>query len=412
MASTSGSTPEKLRSLRIDPEHKNSGGGNGRGIVYLIVGILLGFGGAYYYAKQSGFAAPAKPATSTVAATTGSDSKDGKSPAPAPAPKPAKPAAPKAGDIVLTASGYVTPRHRVSLSPQVMGQVVWVGIEKGQHVKKDEVLVRLDDEEYQAQLAEAEARVAAAESRVRNLEAGSRAEEIARGKAVLNEAEVNLRNAELAYQRRKSLFEGGGAESRQSFEDATAARDAAEARLGAQKQALALLEAGPREHELAAAKADLAAAKASRDAARIRVKDTTITAPMDGTVLEKLIEVGELVTPQSFGGSRGARTELLSMADLGDLQVEVDINEADFAKILPGQAATITLDAYQDKSYQGRIREVAPEATRSKATVQVKVQILNPDNLVLPEMGARVDLLAPGDKPAETPASTPVTAGN
>ena len=398
MSSSNNPTHEKLRSLRIDPEHKKTGGGTGKAVGFLIVGILLGFGGAYLLLMKNGSTVVLKPnsAPQVSGVAPASDSKPGA----ASTPKPAKPAAPKVGDIVLTASGYVTPRHRVSLSPQVMGQVVWVGIEKGQRVKKDDVLVRLDDEEYQAQLQEAEARVAAAEARVRDLEAGSRNEELARGKALVVETEVALRNATLAFERRKQLFESGGAESRQSFEDATAARDAAEARLGAQKQALALLEAGARKEAVEAARGDLAAAKASRDAARIRVKDTTITAPLDGTVLEKLIEIGELVTPQSFGGSRGARTELLSMADLSDLQVEVDINEADFGKILPGQAATVTLDAYPDRSYQGKIREIAPEANRSKATVQVKVQILNPDKLVLPEMGARVDLLASDSTPA------------
>lgn len=411
MSSTGNNpTQEKLRSLRIDPDRKKTGGGAARGLGFLVAGILLGFGGAYVYLQRAGIAPSAAPGTAAAGPAAASSSADGK-PAATPAVKPSKPATPKAGETVLTASGYVTPRRRVSLSPQVMGQVVWVGIEKGQRVRKDEVLVRLDDEEYQADLRRAEASVAAAEARLRDLEAGSRVEEIARVRAEVTEAEVSLANAELTFERQRRALEGGGLVSRQVLDDATAARDSARARLAAQQAALALAEAGSRRDAIAAARSELEVAIASRDAARIRVKDTTITAPLDGTVLEKLIEVGELVTPQSFGGSRGARTELLSMADLSDLQVEVDINEADFAKVTMGQEAIVTLDAYQEQTYRARIREIAPEATRSKATVQVKVQILNPDKLVLPEMGARVDFLAPAGS-TDAPAPTPVTGGS
>src|SRR5262249_58253509 len=100
------------------------------------------------------------------------------------------------------------------------------------------------------------------------------------------------------------------------------------------------------------------------------------------------------------------------MADLTDLQVELDINQNDFAKLGPRQPAVITTDAYPDRKYQGEITEVSPEANRSKATVQVKVKVLKPDEFLRPEMNASVAFYAP-EKPGEkggnqTPAAKPL----
>ncbi|MCX7719271.1 MAG: efflux RND transporter periplasmic adaptor subunit [Candidatus Sumerlaeaceae bacterium] len=385
-------TNQKLQSLRIDPARKAIPRRRG-GWWMLAAGFALGAGvmaaiqtaqpGAGLTKSPNEPAATTQPITQDQASTTTTTAES------------------RAGAIVLTSSGYVTPRQRISLIPQVIAQVMWVGVEKGDRVSSGQVLVRLDDRDYQARCREARARLQAAEARLRELENGSRPEEIARAKAEVDQAEILLANAERLLERRRLLVEQGGAVSRETVDDARAARDNAAARLEVARQNLALVQAGPRQEQLDAARAELAAAKAAVEVAELNLEDTVIRAPRDGTILEKLIEPGELVTPQSFGGSRGARTELLSLADLSDLQVEVDINEADFAKVFMGQPAKVTLDAYPDKSYEGRVREIAPEANRTKATVQIKVQILNPDGLVLPEMSARVDLLQ------GSPASSP-----
>jgi HlyD family secretion protein len=90
---------------------------------------------------------------------------------------------------------------------------------------------------------------------------------------------------------------------------------------------------------------------------------------------------------------------VVALADLNDIQVELDIAQDDFAKLGPKQEATITLDAFKDRSYKGAIAEISPEANRQKATVQVKVQITNPDAFLRPEMNATVQFLASDDKP-------------
>ena len=105
-----------------------------------------------------------------------------------------------------------------------------------------------------------------------------------------------------------------------------------------------------------------------------------IRAPVTGTILEREVEKGEFVTT-SFVGERGAKGYVVSLADLNDLEVELDINQNDFAKLSPRQRGIVTTDAYPDRKYEGDIDEISPEANRQKATVQVKVKILQSGRL-------------------------------
>ena len=140
-----------------------------------------------------------------------------------------------------------------------------------------------------------------------------------------------------------------------------------------------------------AAEARIGSARAAAGFARANLENTVIRAPFNGTVLRKEAEVGEVVAPSVGGGlTRGA---VVTMADLTTLEVEVDVNEAYIARVTGGQPAKITLDAYPDTSFRGRVRQVVPTADRQRATVQVKVAIVERDPRILPEMGARVDFL-------------------
>ena len=105
-----------------------------------------------------------------------------------------------------------------------------------------------------------------------------------------------------------------------------------------------------------------------------------IRAPVTGTILERAVEKGEFVTT-SFVGDSGAKGYVVSLADLNDLEVELDISQNDFAKLHSGQQGIITTDAFPDRKYDGFIKEISPEANRQKATVQVKVKVAQPDDL-------------------------------
>ena len=93
---------------------------------------------------------------------------------------------------------------------------------------------------------------------------------------------------------------------------------------------------------------------------------TVIRSPINGVVVEKLVDPNELVTPQSFGGTRGPSTALIALADPKDLQVECDLNEADLAKVYLNQKCRVSPEAYPDKNYEGYVAERAPEANRRR----------------------------------------------
>ena len=142
-----------------------------------------------------------------------------------------------------------------------------------------------------------------------------------------------------------------------------------------------------------AAKAAIAEIEGQLALAKTYLDWTIIRSPIEGVVLEKLAEPGELVTPQSFGGTRGPSTAVLAVADLQDLQVEIDVSEADLAKISLGQYCQVSPEAYPNKHYDGVVAEISPEANRQKGTLQIKVQIKQPDRFLTPELSAKVDFL-------------------
>src|SRR5437879_2355317 len=128
--------------------------------------------------------------------------------------------------------------------------------------------------------------------------------------------------------------------------------------------------------------------------AMVDLSNTIIRSPMDATVLARNVEVGEFVTT-GFVGERGAKGYVVSIADLNDLRVELDISQDNFAKISQRQACWIVTDAYPDKKYDGIVDLISPEANRQKATIQVRVKVVNPNEFLKPEMNATVSFLLP-----------------
>jgi HlyD family secretion protein len=297
-----------------------------------------------------------------------------------------------AGESVLSASGYVVAHHKIAVGAKVMGRVAWIGVEKGDRVQEGQVLVRLEDSEFRAQVNQAEANLAAAQARLDRLRTGSRPEEKLKDKAAVLQAEANLKNAEAEYQRTDSLYRAG-VSSKAEYDRALANRDSAVAMLQAARQSSAMTDIGPRKEEIRAAEAEVRQMRAAVDYANTQLAATEIKAPVTGTVLQRIVERGEMVSPSAFGGS-GARTSVVDLADLTDLQVELDISQTDFARLKPQQRAEIFPEAFPNLRFTGFIEEIAPEANRAKSTVQVKVKVENPNEQLRPEMNARVNFLS------------------
>jgi HlyD family secretion protein len=319
---------DDLEKLRIPREQRSSRGSNAI-LIFLAIAFIL--------VAAAWFAWPRVSDSKRLVSRTEpyqADSSSAATPAASPAP-------PDQSGILLTTSGYIINRERIELSPRFVGIVRWIGAKKGDAVKKDQVVVLLDDSEQRARVTEAEGRLARAQSA--------------------------LQIARTRFNRFKTLREQR-VESEQQLDDAQA--------------------------ELTAAEAGLREAQGLLDLARWQLAWTVIRSPIDGVVLEKLADENELVSPQSFGGDKGPSTALLAVADPKDLQVEIDLNESDLSKVWLGQPCRVTPEAYPEHVYDGYVAEIAPEANRQKGTLQIKVQVKDPDRYLVPELSAKVDFLA------------------
>lgn len=241
---------------------------------------------------------------------------------------------------ILTVPGYIIARERIEISPRFMGVVKWIGVKKGDSVTNGQTVVLLDDSENRARLAEVEGQIAVAT-------------------VAVEKAKLDLRRAEDLVNQKVEMAK--------VLDDARLAVASAEAQVKQLTGAKKVIETW--------------------------LDWCVIKSPVNGVVLEKLAEANELVTPQNFGGTRGPSTSLVAVADLSDLQVEIDLNESDLAKISLGQRCQVSPEAYPDKRYEGVVAEIAPEANRAKGTLQIKVQIRNPDRFLTPELSAKVDFL-------------------
>jgi HlyD family secretion protein len=293
--------------------------------------------------------------------------------------------------VALQATGYIIAAHKIEVASKVVGRVAWIGVEKGDMVRQGQVLVRLEDDEYRARVLEAQGHLESIRARLAELEHGSRSEEIARAAAELEHAQAELDNARVTLVRTRALATEGVL-ARQTLDDAQSRHAVQTARVASLKKAYELVRLGPRPEQIEAQLALVQQAKGVLAFAQTQLQNTVISAPISGTVLKRNVEKGEFVTT-GFVGDRGAKGYVASLADLKDLEVEIDISQNDFAKLTWRQPAFITTDAYPDRKYRGYVSEISPEANRQKATLQIKVKIAEPDAYLRPEMNASVTFI-------------------
>ena len=309
------------------------------------------------------------------------------------------------GGTVLSATGYIVAHHTINVNSKVTGRLAWIGVEKGDKVKEGQVLVRLENQEFQASYGLAKGAVDNARAYLQELEHGSRPEEIQQAQHNLDEARATLVDDKLTLDRTKQLS-AAGVVSRQVMDDATAKFESDQQRVNSLDKTFQLMRIGPRQEEIARARGSVAQAQGQFDYAKSHLDATVIRAPVTGTILDRTAEKGELITAQfASAAAGGPQGSVVSLADLNDLQVELDIAQADFARLGPKQKGIVTTDAYPDRKYKGEIAQISPEANRQKATVQVKVQVLNPDEYLRPEMNATVKFLADEPKTTSTQAA-------
>src|SRR5512139_525701 len=254
---------------------------------------------------------------------------------------------------ILNASGYVVAQRKSALASKVTGRLIWLGVEEGSFVKKDEVVARLENQDVSAAKDQAAANVNVARF---NLE----------------QAQAELRDATVSLNRNKELL-SRGVVARQTYDDVLARYEKAIA-------------------GVAAAEAALKAATASLEGATALLEYTLIRAPFNAVVLTKDADIGDIVTP--LGAAANAKAAVVTIADMTSLEVEADVSESNLSQIKPGQPCEIQLDALPDLRFRGAVHMIVPTADRTKATVMVKIRFLDRDRRVLPEMSAKVAFLS------------------
>ena len=273
-------------------------------------------------------------------------------------------------EALLNASGYVTPRRRATIAAKITGLVTGVYFDEGSHVHAGQLLAKLDDSDAR------------------------RALESARGdrdstKASVHDYEVQLRNAQIVLRRTEQLTQAG-IQTQEQLDNARTAVDSLQAKIDLVKTQVAAAEARIMEAQQA-------------------VDNCTIVAPFDGIVVSKDAQIGEMVSPISAGGGF-TRTGIATIVDMNSNEIEVDVNEAYIARVVPGQAVTAVLDAYPDWQIPSRVRTVIPSADRQKATVKVRISFLKLDPRILPDMGVKVTFLSEEKHQAKNPGDATVGA--
>ncbi|MEI7035727.1 efflux RND transporter periplasmic adaptor subunit [Fulvimonas yonginensis] len=264
--------------------------------------------------------------------------------------------APSAGSdagAVLQATGYVTARRQATVSAQITGTLTQVLIEEGDHVAKGQVLARLEDSAYRANLEAAQASARAAQAQVVQLQA-------------------QLAQARHDAARQEALV-GRGLVAKQAAEQARTQVDALAAQLVAQRK-------------------QAEAAQAQAQVAQVNFDYTVVRAPFAGVVTDKAAQVGEIISPLSAGGGF-TRTGVGTIVDMDSLEVDVDVNEAYIGRVQAGMPAEAVLDAYPDWRIPAHVIAIVPAADRGKATVKVRVALEKKDARIVPDMGVRVSFL-------------------
>src|SRR5262245_10650705 len=385
--SANGALVDRVQQLRLDDQLGRGSGGGGRGswLPWVLCGLLAvaWVGVGVKYLRRSNSAGDGAPAASGA----GGGTSGGASGAP---PGPGQSAA-APGELILPIKGTITPFLQINLSPDdVSGVVEEIFFKEGDRVAKGKVLAHLRKERYENDYNAAKSAKEAAEFRLKEMLPESvRRIEVEQAEAEWAEAEA----ARVRAAQEMKRVRGTAVISQQDIERAEADLKSAEARVARLDKARLLLIEGPRREKVEAARADLKNAEARlRETSRL-LANCEVKAPIDGTVLTKQADKGVLVSPMSFNVAAG----ICQMADLSQLEVEIDVPERQITRIKPRLACVVQADADPAREYRGEVDRVMPIADDTKNVVKVRVRVYlpkgeEPGAFLKPKMSATVSV--------------------
>ncbi len=394
--------------------------------------------------------------------------------------------------ITVSANGTVKPERSINLSPKNSGILKSLLVKEGDIVKQGQIVAYMDDSNLRGQLTSAQGQLAQAQANLQKAIAGNRPQDIAQAQGVLDEAQANLqkaiagnrsqdiaqaqarlqsaqaalRRAEDDFRRNQQLYKAG-AISLQTVNQIRADRDSAQASvneaqqaLALQKagsrpedieqaravvkqrqQALALLKAGTRREDIDVATAQVTSARGSLQNIQAQINDTIIRAPFEGLMTKKYADPGAFVTPTTAGSDVSSATSSSILALASTNEVVTNVAETNISKISLGQKVAIRADAYSEKTFEGKVRQIAAQSvvTQNVTSFEVRISLLDPQRLLRSGMNVEADfqvgeventLVVPtasvvrrenttgvfvagaDDKPVFTPIETGVTMNN
>lgn len=337
-----GTLRDDLASLKIDRNSRRpaerkkrarSGGGGFKLLALVLWSIPLGlvaFAGVYAYRQYEQIRAKTEVSVGLVQSMTRGEA-----------------------EKLLSAKGYLKARHQADIGAKIPGRVQELRVEERSKVKKGDLLAVLEHPEMDALL-------------------DSRKAMVQKIVADIQEARVDLKQKEREAARARRLYNATTI-SIEEAEKAEAARGMAEARVAGLEASLSLQKANVAETEA-------------------NIENMKLYAPFDGTVVDKQAEVGDIITPSAFNTSL-IRSAVVTLASLDQMEVETDVAENLLSRITEGQPAEVSVSAVPGKHYRGRLRQIIPKSDRSRGTVKVNVEILDPDEDLFPELVATVHFL-------------------
>lgn len=277
----------------------------------------------------------------------------------------------------------------VIVSSQVAGKVIKIFKDEGEKVNAGDSLLSIDRESLELQLRQAAASRDMAQAQYDLMLKGARKEDVAQAEEGLKQAEANFNLAKADNERMTNLF-NTQAITKKQMDDSQTRFDIARAQFNAAKENYAKIKNIARPEEIAQAKANYERAAAAVDLIEKSLRDCTVVSPINGFVVKKFVEPGETVAMMSA---------LEKISDLSSVELSIYVSETDLGKVKLGQRAEVTVDAFKDKTFDGTVSFISPEAEftpkniqtkdeRTKLVFRVKIKISNPEFELKPGMPA------------------------
>ena len=330
----------------------------------------------------------------------------------------------------VMASGKILPDQEVQIVSKISGKVASVGVKEGSQVKQGDVLVKLETDDYALQVQQAQSSIDASQAKLADVKAGARDQEIEalqaavqaakasteQTKAAIDQAKAVYELSQKSYERTQNLFSQGAVaqvqmdqastdleKARTAYEQAMAQQKSMEGQLSAAQAKLDLARSGPTSNTIKALQADVNRAQSSLAISKNTLDHTNITSPINGTIVQRAIEPGEMAQPG---------VPLLTVVKMDQVKIQVSVSQEVVNQIQPGSSVDIQVVGQDDKRFKGTVEFVSPVSDANNTTFPVKVKVDNQNGLLRAGMLAEVQFAGKAGSQIEVPKTALVEKEN